>query len=357
MTETQNHNNTDHNERWDRVIARDASADGSFFFGVATTGIYCRPSCPARRPNRENVRFFDVAEAAVHDGYRACLRCKPDSLEATTPDQRMIHQVCELISDVDTHLPTLEELSEATGVSPSHLQRKFKAIMGVSPRAYADEKRRQRFRTMLRDGDGVADALYGAGYGSSSRLYETADTWLGMTPASYAKGGKGAVMRYTTTDTPLGRMIVASTERGISFLGFGDEDEDLIAELHHDFPDADISSDEQGLRDCVDTIVGNFDSHTAQLGLPLDVRGTAFQAKVWQALRDIPPGETRTYGDIAATLGKPKAARAVGRACATNPVSLVVPCHRAVGSNGSLTGYRWGVSRKRTLLDREKTGK
>ncbi len=354
MSNIQNH---DENERWDRVIARDSSADGTFFFGVATTGIYCRPSCPARRPKRENIRFFDAVEAARHDGFRACLRCKPDALDSSSPDQVMIRTVCQLISDVDTHLPTLEELSDATGVSPSHLQRRFKAIMGVSPRSYADEKRRQRFRTMLRDGDGVAGALYGAGYGSSSRLYESADTWLGMTPASYAKGGKGAVMRYTATETPLGRMIVAATDRGISFLGFGDDDADLLSELHHDFPEADIAADDQGLRDCVDIIVANFDSHSAQSGLPLDVLGTAFQAKVWQALRDIPPGETRTYGEIAAKLGKPKAARAVGRACATNPVSLVVPCHRAIGSNGSLTGYRWGVKRKRELLAREKTGK
>jgi len=354
MTNSQIHSDDD---RWERFVSRDASADGVFFTGVSTTGIYCRPSCPARKPKRENVRFYDAIEAAEHDGFRACLRCKPDALQSTSPDQDMIHNVCALISDVDTHLPTLEELYEATGVSPSHLQRKFKAIMGVSPRAYADEKRRERFRGMLRDGEDVTGAMYGAGYGSSSRLYEQAGSWLGMTPASFAKGGKGAVMHYTTTDTPLGRMIVAATDRGISFLGFGDDDDMLISELYSDFPAADISPDEKGLRDCVDTIVQNFNSHTTQVGLPLDVRGTAFQAQVWQALRDIPPGETLTYGEIAARIGKPKAARAVGRACATNPVSLIVPCHRAVGSNGSLTGYRWGVSRKRTLLDREKPRK
>lgn len=267
----------------------------------------------------------------------------------------MIRDVCRVIAETEERIPTLDDLSASTGVSPSHLQRRFKAVMGVSPRSYADALRRKRVRTMLREGNGVADALYGAGYGSSSRLYENADSWLGMTPASYAKGGEGAYMQYTISDTPLGRMIVAATERGISFLGFGDNDKDLISELFEDLPDAVIERDTGAMRQTLEIILENFDHHTPALNLPLDIRATAFQARVWQALQDIPPGETRTYRDIAKSIGKPKAARAVGRACATNPVSLVVPCHRAVGSDGALTGYRWGVERKKKLLDRERS--
>ena len=348
---------TDTEKLWQSIVMRDVTADGRFYFGVATSGIYCRPSCPARRPNRENVRFFRAREAAELDGFRACLRCKPDALEIRNPNQALVHQVCACISETETHLPTLAELATVTGHSPYHVQRTFKAVMGVSPRVYADEKRRKRFRAMVRGGDDVTGAMYEAGYGSPSRLYEDADSWLGMTPASYAKGGKGAIMRYAITDTPLERMIVAATDRGIAFLGFGSNDDVLLAELQGDFPLAEIAEDYDGLGDLIDKVVDSFDHHDKQIGLPLDVRGTAFQAKVWQALQDIPPGETRSYGQIAAVLGKPKAARAVGRACATNPVSLVVPCHRAVGSSGALTGYRWGVDRKRTLLEREKLAK
>ncbi len=322
---------------------------------VRTTGIYCRPSCPARRPKRQNVAFYDVPEAAEMAGYRACKRCNPGSAEPHDPDLRMIRSVCRIITETEERIPTLEDLSSSTGVSPYHLQRRFKALMGVSPRSYADAVRRKRIRSMLKEGNGVADALYGAGYGSSSRLYENADSWLGMTPASYAKGGKGAHMHYAISDTPLGRMIVAATERGISFLGFGDNDDDLVAELSSDFPEARIERDSGALREALSEILENFDHLTPALDLPLDIQATAFQARVWQALRDIPPGETRTYQEIARTIGKPKAARAVGRACATNPVSLVVPCHRAVGSGGALTGYRWGVERKRELLDRERS--
>ncbi len=340
-------------ERWQRFSNRDRQYDGDFVVAVRTTGIYCRPSCPARRPKRENVAFYDLPEAAEYAGFRACKRCRPASAEPHDPDQHLIRAICKAIADMDDSIPTLDELSATTGVSPHHLQRRFKAVMGVSPRAYADEIRRRRVRSLLREGTGVADALYGAGYGSSSRLYENAESWLGMTPASYAKGGKGARMHYAITDTPLGRMIVAATDRGISFLGFGDDDQALESELRGDFPDAVIERDAGPLREMVSVILDNFDHQVPRADLPLDVRATAFQAQVWQALRDIPPGETRTYRDIAVTIGKPKAARAVGRACATNPVSLVVPCHRAVGSSGALTGYRWGVERKRKLLAHE----
>lgn len=344
---------TNDEDRWRQFNDKNRDYDGAFVIAVRTTGIYCRPSCPARRPKRKNVTFYDLPEAAELAGFRACKRCRPASAEPLDPDRQMVRAVCRVISESEEGIPTLDELSDASGVSPHHLQRRFKSVMGVSPRAYADEVRRKRVRTLLKDGTGVADALYGAGYGSSSRLYENAESWLGMTPASYAKGGKGAHMQYAITDTPLGRMIVAATDRGISFLGFGDDDQALEAELHGDFPDARIEADDGTLKDTLSMIMEGFDHQVPRQDLPLDVRATAFQAQVWQALRDIPPGETRTYADIAESIGKPKAARAVGRACATNPVSLVVPCHRAVGSNGALTGYRWGVERKRKLLSRE----
>lgn len=353
MTNIQTIPAMDDEERWQQFSEKNRQYDGAFVAAVRTTGIYCRPSCPARRPKRENVDFYDVPEAAELAGFRACKRCHPASAEPHDPDRQLVRVVCRTIVNSEECIPTLDDLSAASGVSPHHLQRRFKAVMGISPRAYADEIRRQRVRELLKEGSGVADALYGAGYGSSSRLYENAESWLGMTPASYAKGGKGARMHYAITDTPLGRMIVAATDRGISFLGFGDDDQDLEAELRGDFPDAYIEADAGPLGDMLLAIQKDFDHQVPRVDLPLDVRATAFQAQVWQALRNIPPGQTRTYRDIAESIGKPKAARAVGRACATNPVSLVVPCHRAVGSDGNLTGYRWGVDRKRALLARE----
>ncbi|MBT4890408.1 MAG: bifunctional DNA-binding transcriptional regulator/O6-methylguanine-DNA methyltransferase Ada [Rhodospirillales bacterium] len=341
-------------KRWQHVVERDRAADGSFVLAVKTTGIYCRPSCPARLPLRKNVQFYDMAEAAEHAGFRACLRCKPGEVKPIDSDHELVRNVCGSIAENEETMPTLETLAAQNGLSAPYLQRRFKFLMGISPKAYGDELRRRRVRALLKNGDGVAGALYEAGYGSSSRLYENADSWLGMTPASYARGGKGAVMNYVITDCPLGRMIVAATERGISFLGFGDDDEMLVTELKGDFPNAEIGPDDGMMAAWIKMIMDDFDHHVPRADLPLDVRGTAFQARVWQALCDIAPGQTMTYGEIAESLGKPKAARAVGRACATNPVSLIVPCHRAVGSSGSLTGYRWGVPRKRKLLETER---
>ncbi|MEQ8667107.1 MAG: bifunctional DNA-binding transcriptional regulator/O6-methylguanine-DNA methyltransferase Ada [Rhodospirillales bacterium] len=339
--------------RWQRVMARDSLADGRFVYAVATTGVYCRPSCSSRRPKPENVRFYDAAEAAEHDGFRPCRRCRPDETAPETPDARLVRTVCQAIADADERLPTLAELGEAAGINPQHLQKRFKRIMGVSPRTYADEVRRGKVRVLLKEQNDVSGALYEAGYGSSSRLYENAGEWLGMTPASYAKGGAGALLRYVITDCPLGRMIVAATERGVAFLGFGDDDGYLLAELQADFPNAGIAADDGRMAGWIAAIRTELDGGAPAADVPLDVAATAFQARVWQALRAIPKGSTMTYGEIAEALGKPKAARAVGRACATNPVSLIVPCHRAVGSSGSLTGYRWGVERKKTLLDHE----
>jgi len=351
MEHTHTEPNQDH--RWQQVVERDIAADGQFVYAVATTGIYCRPSCSSRRPKPENVDFFEAAEAAERAGYRACRRCRPDSLVPESADARLVRTVCRVIAEADDRLPTLEELGAAAATNPQHLQKRFKRIMGVSPRAYADEVRRRRLRTLLKSGDDVTGALYEAGYGSSSRLYENAGEWLGMTPASYARGGAGAQLRYIITDCSLGRMIIAATERGVAFLGFGDDDAFLLAELQRDFPLAGIAADDGRLADWVAAIRDELEGGKPASQVPLDVLATAFQARVWQALRNIPKGETRTYREIAEELGKPKAARAVGRACATNPVSLVVPCHRAVGSSGDLTGYRWGVDRKRALLHSE----
>lgn len=339
--------------RWQQVLDRDPGADGAFVYAVTTTGIYCRPSCASKRPHPEHVVFYDVPEAAERGGYRPCRRCCPGSVVPETPDARLVQTVCRVIADTDERLPTLEELGRATRVNPQHLQKRFKQIMGVSPRAYADELRRGRVRNMLKEQKDVTGVLYEAGYGSSSRLYENAGEWLGMTPASYAKGGAGASLRYVITDCALGRMIVAATVRGIAFLGFGDEDKGLLAELQNDFPEADISADDGRMAEWIETIREELDNGASVAHVPLDVVATAFQARVWQALRAIPKGETRTYSEIANQLGKPAAARAVGRACATNPVSLIVPCHRAVGADGSLTGYRWGTDRKKRLLAHE----
>ncbi len=343
--------------RWQQSVDRDSSADGQFVLAVKTTGIYCKPSCPARQPLRKNVDFYDMCEAAEHAGFRPCLRCKPTQVKPIDPDHQMVQTICRVIAENNESVPTLDALATHTGRSPHYLQRRFKAVMGISPKAYGNELRRRRVRNLLKQGEGVAGALYEAGFGSSSRLYENASSWLGMTPASYAKGGRGAVLNYVLSDCSLGRMIVAATRRGIAFLGFGDEDAALIAELNGDFPNAEIVPDDGMMMDWVTTILENFNHPTSELDLPLDIIGTAFQAQVWQALRHIAPGETKTYGEIAVSLGKPKAARAVGRACATNPVSLIVPCHRAIGQSGSLTGYRWGVPRKAELLETEKLAK
>lgn len=344
----------DMDSRWQQVVERDIAADGRFVYAVSTTGIYCRPSCASRRPKPENVDFFEAAEAAERAGYRACRRCRPDSLIPETTDARLVRKVCQMIAQADDRMPTLEELGKAVGVNPQHLQKRFKRIMGVSPRTYADGLRRDRLRTLLKSGEDVTGALYEAGYGSSSRLYENADEWLGMTPASYARGGSGVQLRYIITDCVLGRVIIAATERGVAFLGFGDDDAFLLAELQRDFPLAGIAADDGTMAEWVDAIRDELDGGAPAAQVPLDILATAFQARVWQALRAIPKGETRTYGELAEMLGKPKAARAVGRACATNPVSLVVPCHRAVGSSGDLTGYRWGVDRKKQLLRQER---
>ena len=339
--------------RWRAALVRDARADGEFVIAVRTTGVYCRPSCPAKRPKRENVRFYKTPAEAERAGFRACKRCKPQ-VERFEPQVDLVARVCH---HIDTHLDlslTLARLAEVANVSPHHLQRTFKRLIGISPGQYVKSRRVASLRRELRNGHSVTSAMYDAGYGSSSRLYEGASGELGMTPATYRKGGRGMTIGYTIVDCYLGRLLVAATERGTCAVSIGNNDAVLEATLHADFPTATIARDDRGLAANVEAVLAYLDGREPDGALPLDTQATAFQRQVWEQLQAIPLGETRSYGEIASAIGKPKAARAVGRACATNPVPIVVPCHRAVGGDGTLTGYRWGTDIKRALIEHER---
>jgi AraC family transcriptional regulator of adaptative response/methylated-DNA-[protein]-cysteine methyltransferase len=334
-------------ERWKAWEERDLGAISAFFIGVRSTGIYCRVGCPARGPKRENIRFFDTYEQAEAAGFRPCKRCQP---RETPAQRRVVAQVLELLETAEP-TPTLRQLAGAVGISPYHLQRLFKRETGLSPKQYAAAQRLRRLKEGLRQGQGVSAALYDAGYGSSAGLYATADTQLGMTPAVYRRGGKGMRIRYAFANNPIGKLLIGVTEKGICAVLIGDNEAQLLALLRQEFAQAEL---EPGvLAEYVKLVLENLSGQAPRLDLPLDLRGTAFQLKVWEALRRIPPGETRTYGELARDLGDPKAVRAVARACGANLVALVVPCHRVVGSGGKLTGYRWGVERKRRLLEQE----
>lgn len=339
--------------RWQAVADRDAGFDGVFVFAVVTTGIYCRPSCPSRRPKRQNMRFFTLPEGAERNGYRACLRCLPR--DARSPDRRIetLRRICVFIESCDQGPPTLETLGRQAGLSPHHLQRSFKRLVGVTPRQYYDALRIDRLKTNLRDGDHVTGALYEVGYGSPSRLYEKAPSQLGMTPAAYRKGGKGAVITYAITDSPLGRLLVGATARGIAAVYPGDDDKTLEAALVAEYPAATLRRDDAGLGQWMTPLLAHLEGRQPHLDLPIDVRATAFQRQVWEALRAIPYGETRSYSEIAAAINKPKASRAVAGACAANRVSILIPCHRVIGADGAVNGYRWGVERKKKLLEAE----
>ncbi|MGE0154510.1 MAG: bifunctional DNA-binding transcriptional regulator/O6-methylguanine-DNA methyltransferase Ada [Reyranellaceae bacterium] len=344
----------DDTARWQAVRRRDRGADGAFVFAVRTTGVYCRPSCASRSAKRANVEFFAAAPEAEKAGYRPCKRCRPDGLAG---GRRLVERACKLLT-AGEEPPPLSQVAAALKLSPSALTRLFQRELGISPRDYLAQAKRGRFRAALRNGEDIAAATFGAGYGSSSRVYEGERAGLGMTPATYRKGGLGARIDYAIAPSPLGKLLVAATPRGVCAVFLGDSEALLQAELRQDFPAATIARDEAALKPRLQAVLARLEGRKrtaiAARDLPLDIRATAFQWQVWQALTEIPEGQTRTYGEIAAALGHPKAARAVGRACATNPVSIVVPCHRAVGSTGSLTGYRWGLKRKRTLLEREK---
>ena len=338
---------------WQAVTERDSQFDGLFVTAVLTTGIYCRPSCPARHPKRHNVTFYADPGEAEHRGFRACKRCKPQEVRVDS-QLVLVRQVCEILDESDVEQVTLEQLGDRLGVSPHHLQRTFKRIMGISPRQYGEARRVDRVKQNLRGGSDVTTALYEAGYGSSSRLYERAPDRLGMTPATYRRGGAGMTIGYTIVDSPLGRLLVGSTERGVCLVCLGDSDEPLKARLASEYPHARVVLDQATMTHVVKAILRYLEGREPRLDLPVDLQATAFQWQVWEALRQIPVGETRSYSEVARAIGKPKATRAVAQACANNPAALVIPCHRVVRSDGSEGGYRWGIERKQALLNQER---
>ncbi|MFZ0317533.1 MAG: bifunctional DNA-binding transcriptional regulator/O6-methylguanine-DNA methyltransferase Ada [Candidatus Sulfotelmatobacter sp.] len=340
-------------QRWEAVLARDASLDGKFFFAVASTGVYCRPSCAARRPRRENVTFFSRPEQAERAGFRACLRCRPQSASGN-PQSDLAKEICRYIEQHLDEAITLERLGKAFRQSPFHLQRRFKAALGITPRAYADSCRLRQLKRNLQSGDNVTRAMYDAGYGSSSRLYEKTASQLGMTPDNYRRGAIAATIRYACADSPLGRMLIAATERGICSIQFARSDEELIEGLKREFPFASRKPDGSGLQMWIEALLSNMTGRELNAELPLDIRATAFQRRVWTYLQSIPFGATRSYGEVAKAIGQPSASRAVARACATNPVAVAIPCHRVVRGDGNTSGYRWGVERKKTLLEMER---
>lgn len=333
-------------ERWKAWEERDLEAVGAFYIAVRSTKIYCRVGCPARGPKRENVRFFDTPQEAEAAGYRACLRCRPKQALAS---KTVVQKIKTLIEQAEKP-PTLDELGQAVGLSPFHLQRLFKQETGLSPKQFAQAFRLGKLKEQLRMNDTVTQAMYEVGYGSSNSLYRSANTQMGMTPLAYRRGGKGLRIRFAFADSPLGKLLIGATEKGLCSLLIGESEAELEALLRQEFAHAEIEPGQ--LAEFVQPILARIAGQKAA-DLPLDLHGTAFQLKVWQALRSIPRGQTRTYGQIAQTLGDPKAVRAVAGACGANPVAIVVPCHRVIGADGKLTGYRWGVQRKQKLLEQE----
>jgi AraC family transcriptional regulator, regulatory protein of adaptative response / methylated-DNA-[protein]-cysteine methyltransferase len=344
--------NTSDDTRWQALTNRDAEHDGEFVFAVSSTGIYCKPSCSARRPRRENVSFYATPEQAEKAGFRACLRCRPKSLTGDTQADG-VKAICRYIEQHLDEPVTLERLGEEFHQSPFHLQRRFKAMLGITPREYADSIRLRQLKRNLQAGDSVTRAMYDAGYGSSSRLYERTASQLGMTPDKYRRGAIAAAIRYACADSPLGRVLVAATERGICSIQFGRTDGELLEGLKREFPFATRKPDNGGLKSWMQTLLNQLRGKKLHASLPLDIRATAFQRRVWTYLQSIPFGTTQSYSQVAQGLGEPRATRAVARACATNPVAIAIPCHRIVRQDGSMGGYRWGLERKNALLKME----
>jgi AraC family transcriptional regulator of adaptative response/methylated-DNA-[protein]-cysteine methyltransferase len=340
-------------QQWQAVVARDANEDGKFVFAVSSTGIYCRPSCPSKRPRRENVTFFRQADEAEKAGYRACLRCRPKAAGGNA-QMEMVKAVCRYIEQHLDEPITLSRLGKEFRQSPFHLQRTFKAVLGITPRAYADSCRLNHLKSNLRAGHSVTRAMYDAGYSSSSRLYERTASQLGMTPDKYRRGAIAAPIRYTITDSPLGRLLIAATDKGICAIQFADSDDELEHGLKHEFPFAVRRRDDEKMQNWKRDLLRQMRGQKLNTSLPLDIQATAFQRRVWTYLQAIPFGATRSYGEVAKAIGQPSASRAVARACATNPVAVAIPCHRIVRGNGDMGGYRWGSERKKTLLEIEK---
>jgi AraC family transcriptional regulator, regulatory protein of adaptative response / methylated-DNA-[protein]-cysteine methyltransferase len=343
---------TELQNKWQQVLARDARQDGRFVFAVRTTGVFCRPSCPSRRPRRDSVEFFAGPREAERAGYRACLRCKPTQISEQAQHVLRARQLLDNAEGV----VTLAQLSKRVGLSPFHLQRLFKRATGLSPREYQSARRMQHIKAGLRKGDDVTTALYDAGFGSPSRLYENANQQFGMTPGAYRRGGAGATIIFAIAPTPIGRMLVAATERGLCAVRFGESATELERGLREEFHAAELDRDDMAMGRYIEPLLANLRGESTTVDLPLDIRATAFQKKVWETLRQIPRGETRSYTEVAREIGDPQAVRAVARACASNPVAIAVPCHRVVRSDGELAGYRWGAERKRKLLQAEQEG-
>lgn len=338
---------------WEAVLSRDRRSDGRFVYAVSSTRVYCRPSCPSRRPARNHVTFFGSSQLAESAGYRACLRCRPQSPVCSEAEE-WVERTRRYLDDHADESITLRQLAVQVGLSPFHVQRAFTRVVGLSPKAYQNAKRMERFTLSLKRGETVTNATYEAGFGSSSRLYERVYEDLGMAPSAFRSGGSGVTLRYITVPTVVGRMLVAITERGIAAVGFGGTEASLVASLRSDYPRAVLRRDRKELQKHVSHLLKCLSGGAAVGDLPLDVKATAFQRKVWKALQQIPRGQTRSYREIARVIGQPAAARAVARACAVNPVAVAIPCHRIVRGNGHLAGYRWGLHRKRQMLDLER---
>ncbi len=338
--------------RWDAVVRRDRHADGRFFYSVKTTGVYCRPSCAARGARPENVEFHVSAEAAERAGFRPCRRCKPDQLPLAEQHAATVSELCRTIENADQP-PTLAQLAAHAGLSTFHLHRVFKAATGLTPKQYAAAHRTRRVKAELSRSNTVTEAIYGAGYNSSGRFYEQSNDVLGMTPTAYRSGGASAEIRFAIGECSLGSILVAASDRGVCAILIGDDPDALARDLQDRFPRAHLIGGDSQFEQLVAKVVGFVEAPALGLDLPLDVRGTAFQQRVWQALREIPAGRTVSYSQIANRIGAPKAVRAVGAAVGANPLAVAIPCHRVIRNDGSLCGYRWGVERKRALIERE----
>lgn len=354
LTETASFRGED--RRWAAVSCRDGSADGQFVYGVVTTGIYCRPSCPSRRPKRENVRFFALPQDAEAAGFRACKRCQPQAVEAERRTLALVREACRRI-ETAAEEPRLAALAAAAGLSPFHFHRLFKAAVGITPKAYARAHRQQRVRRELTASPTVTAAALEAGYGSSSRFYDEGDGVLGMTPSQYRAGGGAETITFAIGPCSLGAILVAATAKGVCAIALGDDPALLLADLQDRFPQATLTGGDATFDRLVAQVIAAVEAPGLTADLPLDIRGTAFQHRVWEALRAIPAGETASYADIAEQIGSPKAVRAVAGACAANPLAVAIPCHRVVRSDGDLSGYRWGIARKAELLKRERKPK
>ena len=344
--------------RWNAVESRDAAQDGEFVYGVMTTGVYCKPSCASRRPLRKNVRFYATPAEAEREGLRACKRCKPNVAATINSVDARIRKACELIANNADQSLALKDIADAVGMSAFHFQRTFKASIGLTPKEFHEAERVKKLKFGLKSGGSVTDAIYDAGFGSSSRVYERVDTRLGMTPLQYRRGGRGLSISHAIAKTPLGLLMIGATDRGICFIQFGESEKALEKQLlaeypeatHAPMPKAQAATFDAWMRALADYLAG----HRTALDLPLDVRGTAFQMRVWRYLQSIPYGAVESYGEVARGIGQPSAVRAVANACANNTIALAIPCHRVIRGNGELGGYRWGLARKRTLIDRER---